>query len=279
MKAGMSQPFFEIDHWQQWTLEFFPWLEKIFRSEVLSGFHEGVEPTWIEWLDNQQAAVESDRVDSVARFRTALTSAYDGIRVFHATRQRSLDDIARRGLRAWSAADLIHQERERFQGRIDPERLEAAIRQCGPEHRANRVYTFSSLGAVLGNQGDDALGRLPNFARHGGEFHHAVSVFLGIADQEEERQASRGYLLACDLPWELLPAPSIDALAADALQSLLTRRFLDPTRYNMLGQFQSVATEHDIPPEAIILAADVEQLMGGDIRAEDIAWMPFPRGT
>ena len=69
------------DDWHQWPPELATWLDKRFASDVQDRFNSAVEPDWLTWLDEQQAAVDGSYVDSTELFENVLQTNYLGIRV------------------------------------------------------------------------------------------------------------------------------------------------------------------------------------------------------
>lgn len=265
--------FIAIDDWCRWGPELTAWLEERFDADVLRRFNPNVEPNWLDWLDHQQAKMDGEYGNSVALFEEVIRNRYAGVKVIHATRLTNLDTVRECGLTAWSEQELIDQARDRYSGIAEGSHLERAIQQCNPGHRGGRVYSFASLLHALGMTHGYQLGRIPSFARQGGEFLAHVASTCRI---EESAPPGRGYFLACNLPWAWLEIDQMTALAQDVLLTVITSRFFNPDDYNMLGSQGCIATRCDIPPRCIELIADVEALMNReDLTVGDIQWLPF----
>lgn len=267
--------FFERDNWPDWSKEFWPWVQRRFDPSVLARFHEGVEPTWIEWLDQEQAVLDNAFLDSATAFRSVLTDEYDGVRVYHATRQRSLDSISRSGLRAWSGVELSNSAHATFNARANRDALEAAIGRSQPDHRGGWVYTFSALSIALNIHDGLPGSRVPCFAKRGGEFLDSVSVELGIPHVDELRAYTKGYLLACDVPWDLVPKDKLDWLARESLATVLTSHFCDTSMYNMVGGLECISFDVDLPPQSIVRFAEIDGLVDNEFGIQDLIWRAF----
>ncbi len=270
--------YFVVDDWRQWGPELATWLDERFDAEVLRRFNSAVESNWLDWLDQQQAEVDGHYQDSVGLFEQVIRDRYAGVRVIHATRLTSLDTVGEHGLRAWSEQDLIEQAVDKFGGSVEAKTLGFAIERCDPRHRGGRVYSFASLQHALGLPGENLPGKLPSFAVSGGEFLAAVAVETGRRETEELVSLSRGYFLACNLPWVWLESDQVTYLAKDILLTVVTSRFFDTDEYSMAGSLECIDTMRDIPPQNIELYADVEELRDReDLTSADIRWRPFER--
>ena len=262
-----------LDDWQIWAPEFRPWIEQRFSPVVLEAFTAEAEPSWLEWLDAEQAAVDGYPQDSVTVFEGEMRAKFEGIRVIHASRLTSIEPIRQEGLRAWSAEDLRRQAQQLPSDRAGIERLRDVVRDCDPDHRGGYVYSFASLHHAL-RLDDRNDGRLPCFCIHGGEFLAAVRMGLdehGIAPPEE----GRAYLFACDLPWSILAGEDTRYLARTMLLNVLTSEFLEGN-FSMHGENECMTTSHDVRPEFIKEFADVEHLKHReDLSSTDIPWLGF----
>lgn len=262
--------------WAQWGPQLENWLDKRFSRDVLSRFNSLVEPNWLAWLDAQQSDLDGNRQDSVELFGQELRKRYLGVTVFHATRLVDLDGVRQIGLRAWSADDLRKQAHSIFAKATEADKLRDAIEQSNPEHRGGRVYSFASLNHALGRQDESMPGKLPSFAVLGGEFLTSVGLRDGVSVSRELQEHRRGYILACNLPWERLDTNNFSFLAKDILQTVIILRFFDTTAFNMLGDRECISTMFDIPREDIKFFADVEDLKErNDLAISDITWQPF----
>ncbi len=265
--------YLDRDDWRSWCPELVPWLEAQLSREALDDFHEGVEPTWLEWLDTRTARVSEGTL--VERFKVLLKQRFHGVRVVHATRLRNLHGIRESGLRAWSAAELRGAAQTKYGDQTDAESLRRAIEQSLPEHRGGKVYTFSSLSHALSTYGGAMPGRLPPFTLSGGEFIDAVGAKVGLADHAQRDH--RAYFIACNLPWSSIPADTLAWLIGDLLCTVVICRFLDTDDYRMEGSLDCIHTERDISPEQINAVADVESLRQHQgLVPADIVWQPFP---
>lgn len=265
--------YLDRDDWRAWCPEFARWLEAQLPQEALDGFHDGVKPTWLEWL-SARAVPDSEGI-LVRRFETLLKRRFRGVRVVHATRLKDLREIRESGLRAWSAEELRVSAQAEYGSQANVESLRRAIEQNLPEHRGGKVYTFPTLSHALGNYGGAMPGRLPSFARDGGEFLHSVGIMAGLVDHE--RRVHHAYFIACTLPWTSIPEETLAWLVGDVLHTVIIWRFLSVENYRMEGSFDCIHTERDIPPEQIDAVADVEALREReDLKPADIVWQPFP---
>lgn len=257
------------DDWRTWCPTLAPWLEAQLSEVALEGFHAGVEPTWLEWLD-ERTAPHAER-PLIGNFEIFLKQKFDGIRVVHATRLADLRDLRQFGLRAWSPDELRHAAQNAYGDQTDTRSLRCAIEQNAPEHRGGRVYTFPSLSHALSTYGGSRTGRLPSFALSGGEFLGSVGAMLALADHPLRNQ--RAYFIACNLPWTSIPENTLELLISDLLSTLLIWRFLAPDDYRMEGSVECINTEQDIPPKQIVAISNVEPLrMRNDLAPSDIAW-------
>ncbi|HUD42597.1 MAG TPA: hypothetical protein VMR06_11470 [Dokdonella sp.] len=273
--AEGSALFLEIDDWRRWCESLAPWLDQRFHPTVLERFHEAVQPDWLTWLDAEQAAQTGTNDSSRALFAPYLHATYQGVRVFHATRLPDLNGVRAQGLRAWSADELRLAARDALDAAVAPVQLERSIALNDPVHRGGRVYSFASLSHTLGTLDGDRPGRLPAFARQGGEFLGSVAEQAGVGEHYT-RRPGRAFLLACDVPWESMSDDLASGIAHDVLTSLLTWRFLDVSAYSMLGRYECISTHRDIPPESIQAFADVEHAVDRtDVKASEIPWQAF----
>lgn len=264
--------YLKIDDWRRWCEALAPWLDQRLHPVVLQRFHEAVQPDWLTWLDAEQAAQTGTNESSQALFAPYLHAAYRGVRVFHATRLPDLNAVREQGLRAWSADELRMAARDALGTEVAADQLERSIALNDPNHRGGRVYSFASLSHALGTLGGHRPGRLPSFARLGGEFLGSVAEQAGLGEPHT-RRPGRAFFLACDVPWESMSDGLIGGIARDVLTSLLTWRFLDVSGYSMVGTYECISTHCDIPRESIHAVADVEQLVDRtDVSPEEIRW-------
>lgn len=261
-----------LDDWAVWAPRFLPWLEERFSPQVLDAFNDGAEPSWLEWLDNQQADLDGRREDSVGLFEKEMLANFDGVRVFHATRLANVADLKRDGLRAWTAAEL-RQQAEGLRGNIESPHFERCVEECNPDHRGGWVYSFASMHHALQlNDGKD--GRLPSFCLEGGEFLASVRREFGGHAPEAPVEA-RAYLFGCDLPWHMLAANDLAYLSRTMLLDVLTSGLLEGN-FSMHGDRACLPTAFDIDPQFITEFADIEHLRERqDLSPADIPWRPF----
>lgn len=265
--------YLDLDDWRVWCPEFAPWLKAQLSPEALDEFHEGVEPAWLEWLDARSVPFAEGTL--VERFETLLKQRFQGVRVVHATRLMDLSGIREAGLRAWSANELRLAAQNEYGDQTDAESLRRAIEQSMPEDRGGKVYTFPSLSHALDAFSGSIPGRLPSFARYGGEFLGAVGAMAGLADYTLRDR--RAYFIACNLPWMSIPGNTLARLIDDVLCAVVIWQLLDVNNYRMEGSSDCIHTELDIPPEQIDAIADVESLREReDLTPADIVWQPFP---
>ena len=264
-----------LDDWMTWAPEFRPWLEQRFSPEVLAAFTANAEPTWLTWLDRQQAAADGRHQNSIALFEEVMRGSYLGVRVIHASRLVCIDSVIQSGLRAWSATDLRRQANDSLGDISPPTRLRQVVEVCNPDHRGGYVYSFPSLHHALLEPDEERGGRLPDFCSHGGEFLASVRRGLGLEAISHEEE-TRAFFFACNLPWSLLAAEDVTWLAETMLLTVLTSSYLQGN-FSMHGDRQCMTTTHDILPSNIALFADVEHLAGrDDLYPDDIPWQPLP---
>lgn len=262
-----------LDDWRTWAPQFRDWITQRFSPVVLESFTRNAEPSWLEWLDTQQAGVDGHLQNSVSLFKIEVLRRYAGVRVFHATRMANLETVKEGGLRAWSSEELRNSAIHLSEDGVDPRILEQAIVKCDPETRGGYVYSFASLHHALGDPVDDASGSLPDFCRDGGEFLSCVRRQLG--QKEISGPDTTAYLFACDLPWGLLEAEDLQYFAKTMLLTSLTEAYIGEG-FSMHGENSCVTTSRSIPPENIALFSEVENLLGrNDLRIEDIHWSPL----
>lgn len=160
VESVQTQGVWHYDDWERWCAAFDPWLDARFDRDVLKRFTADAQPTWLEWLDNEQLVL-TGRACSVSLFRSALKQRFPSIRLYHATRLSRLADLHEHGLRAWSPQELRNLARQTFAGsEAESARLERAIAQANPEHTGGRVYTFRLLQDALAGGGAAALREL-----------------------------------------------------------------------------------------------------------------------
>lgn len=240
-------------------------------AEVLARFSDEVEPSWIDWLEENSRATgrACDLVESV---RAALRVHFAGIRVFHGTRLTSLETVATRGFVAWDEAALVQAARERFGGVFHAQALESAIAQARPDVRAGAVYTFSALSAALEVHDDDTVGTIPAFSAAGGEWLRAVARHL---DADVAVVPTTGYLFALDIPWRLCSGDTQRLIAQHALTTSLISARLDCSRYRMASGLECVDIRSDVPASAIAAFCETDGLVGRPIRPDELRWTPW----
>ncbi|GAA0707995.1 hypothetical protein [Dokdonella soli] len=271
-EAAGKNEFLHYDDWKCWAANFDPWLDEHFHSSVLRHFNENVQPDWLRWLDSEQSKLTGDASSGAELFREALIRRYQGIRLYHATRLTDLNVLRDHGLSAWSSQQLRERAEQVF-SHEEPERsrLQEAIRRALPDDRGGLVYTFRMLK-------DAFPGKCVCFSRNGSEWMEAVANELGLAGYVERvRKEMRGYLIACDVPWQLLDSDKLRLLAKEALETVITRRFFDVEQYAIPScDSECVALSQSIPSENITAVADVEPLMGmEELTADSLEWISF----
>ncbi len=272
VESVQAQSVWHYDDWNRWCAEFDPWLDARFHRDVLRRFTENAHPTWLEWLDAEQSTFTGSEC-SVSLFRKTLVQRFQSIRLYHATRLSGLKELHKQGLRAWSPDELRHLARQTFSvPGMEPKRLTQAIEDALPDHRGGRVYTFRMLQGALDR------GRCSGFSKHGSEFLGAVARNLGHAGYLNDVQdRKRGYLIACDVPWNVLESEVADWLARDALLTVVVYRFFYRGPYRMpMCDGECIPVSVSIPVSNIAAVADVESLLDRtDVTPHMLDWNAF----
>ncbi|WP_166207387.1 hypothetical protein [Cognatiluteimonas telluris] len=270
----MAKPFFDRDAWQEWSPSLYQIVEAQVPAVVLAQFSDQVEPGWIEWLDAETTRVTGHASHLVEDIHRTLLAQFAGIRVFHGTRLRSLQDISQSGFVAWDAASLVRLARERFGPFADPAALENAIAHAQPHVRADHVYTFSALSIALQAHDDDApAGRVPAFSSAGGEWLRTVAAGLGA---DVDPAPTIGYLFALDIPWHQCSDDTQWAIAQHALTASLIVTRLDRRRFRMASGPECVAIPSNVPPSAIAAFAETDAWVGKSVRPDQLQWRRWP---
>lgn len=264
--------YWRYDDWPSWCGVLDPWISENFASSVLARFHANVEPDWLGWLDKHCGVREVDQ-SCRAQMLAKLKTQYQGVRVYHGTRLRSIEALSAVGLRAWSADQLRCLARDTFRSFDIPDAVLArAIESAYPEHRAmGGVYTFANINAAF-------PGRPVCFCENGSEWLDHVAILMKLpAHREVMRRQTRPYLVACDVPWCLVDSASTDSLAESALCTLLVHRFFPHSNYSMPSDSDLCVTLPDgLPPRFIREYSDLEFAQGRtDIPMSSLIWKPF----
>ena len=266
-------PFFDRDAWRAWSPMLYHVVETHVPAEVLARFSDEVEPGWIEWLHRETFRATGRACDLVESISAALRVHFAGIRVFHGTRLKSLEDVAARGFVAWDKASLVQAARARFGGVVQAQALERAIAQARPDVRAGAVYTFSALSIALDvHDDDDPVGAIPAFSAAGGEWLRAGARHL---DAAVAVAPTTGYLFALDIPWRRCSGNIQRLIAQHALTTSLISARLDRTRYRMASGLDCVDICSDVPASAIAAFAETDGLAGRPIRPDELRWTPW----
>ena len=263
-----SDQYWAYDDWQNWAAELDPLLDTIYDRSVLQRFNEAVLPNWLQWLDDQQFAINGS-APGTEQIQAHLADRFLGLRVYHATRLKSLSDLRELGLRAWTPLELSQLAQRTFENHTQDQALLAKCIHCAnPTHRGGRVYTFRTLS--------DALpGKCVCFAKSGSEWLEAVASCVGITGYVKTiRETTQPYLVACNIPWQLLGPDNVHWLAKEALLTIITSRYFAIENYTMpCRSGVSISIDHSIPPEHITGVAELSELIDrDDLTADLLTW-------